>query len=140
MGSQRSYCMPIWLQRRPSDVGIIHLNQLLNRCCRVSNTLPAEALEQRQQTSQHRVQSTIFASRQKSSYMSIISLNFRIPLPLSMPSTPSGIRYERTAGSLGGSFSDVSVTSTSPATFTDSIREGTMFYERLLARALLSSH
>ena len=72
--------------------------------------------------------------------MSIISLNLKIPLPLSMPSTPSGIRYERTAEPLGRLSSEVSVTSTSPATFTDSIREGTMFYKSLLAREFARSH
>lgn len=57
-----------------------------------------------------------------------------------MPSTPSGIRYERTAEPFGEVSSEVSVTSTSPATFTDSIKGGTTFYERLLASTLLSSH
>lgn len=73
-------------------------------------------------------------------HMSITSLNLKIPLPLSMPSTPSGIRYERAAELLGRLSSDVSVTSTSPAALTDSIREGTVFYNILLARALASSH
>ena len=57
-----------------------------------------------------------------------------------MPSTPSVIRYERAAELLGRLSSDVSVTSTSPAALTDSIREGTVFYDSLLARALASSH
>ena len=57
-----------------------------------------------------------------------------------MPSTPSGIRYERAAEPLGGLSSEASVTSTSPATFTDSIKGGTVFYESSLARTLASSH
>ena len=84
-------------------------------------------------------QSMISAGRHNHAHMSIISLNLKIPLPLSMPSTPSGIRYERAAEPLGTLSSEVSVTRTSPATFTDSMREGTMFYDRLLARPLADS-
>lgn len=82
----------------------------------------------------------ISAGRLRNAHMSIISLNLKIPLPLSMPSTPSGIRYERTAEPLGRISSEVSVTRTRPATFIDSIREGTILYDRRLAHALANSH
>ena len=62
--------------------------------------------------------------------MSIVSLNLRTPVPLKIPSTPLGMRYEFAPVSpIAALPSDVSMTRTRPATLIDSMRAGTLFYE-----------